>query len=40
VLPHWLVRPDAEGRWSVKMRLALETERAEKRRPTAVAMAS
>jgi alpha-amylase len=39
VLPHWRVRPDAEGRWSVQLRLALETERAEKRRP-AVAMAS
>lgn len=39
VLPHWRVRPDAEGRWSVQLRLALETERAEKRR-AAVAMAS
>jgi hypothetical protein len=27
--PHWLARGDAEGRWSVKMRLALDTSLAE-----------
>ncbi len=31
VHPHWLVVPDAEGRWSVTMRLALDTSRAEQR---------
>ena len=35
VQPHWLVRPDAEGRWTVTMRLCLETGRAESRMPTA-----
>ena len=41
VQPHWLVRPDAEGRWSVTMRLCLDTSRAEARRPAAaVAVAS
>jgi alpha-amylase len=31
VQPHWLVTPDAEGRWSVTMTLALDTSRAESR---------
>lgn len=31
VHPHWLVVPDADGRWSVTMRLALDTCRAERR---------
>jgi len=31
VVPHWLVTPDAEGRWSVTMMLALDTSRAESR---------
>jgi alpha-amylase len=35
VLPHWFVTPDAEGRWSVTMTLALDTSRAESRMPTA-----
>ncbi|GAF74830.1 unnamed protein product, partial [marine sediment metagenome] len=30
VQPHWIVQGDAEGRWSVKMNLAIETTRAEK----------
>lgn len=29
VLPHWHVRPDKHGRWSVTMQLALSTARAE-----------
>lgn len=31
VVPHWFVTPDAEGRWSVTMSLALDTSRAESR---------
>jgi len=31
VVPHWFVTPDAEGRWSVTMMLALDTSRAESR---------
>jgi len=31
VQPHWLVTPDADGRWSVTMTLALDTSRAESR---------
>ncbi len=35
VQPHWLVQADDEGRWSVKMTLALDTSAAESRnRPT------
>ena len=33
VLPHWVVIPDAEGRWSVTMRLAIDTQLAESRMP-------
>ena len=29
VLPHWHVQPDANGRWSVEMRLGIETPAAE-----------
>ncbi|MGD9127439.1 MAG: DUF1926 domain-containing protein [Planctomycetia bacterium] len=29
VLPHWHVTPDAEGRWSVTLRLGVDTSRAE-----------
>jgi hypothetical protein len=29
--PHWLVYPDAEGRWSVTMQLAIDTSLAERR---------
>jgi len=32
VNPHWLVEPDAEGRWSVQIRLAISTAAAESRR--------
>ena len=31
VLPHWHVTPDAEGRWSVTLRMELDTSRAEER---------
>ncbi len=31
VVPHWFLTPDAEGRWSVTMSLALDTSRAESR---------
>lgn len=31
VQPHWIVLPDAEGRWTVQMRLAIDTSRAESR---------
>jgi 4-alpha-glucanotransferase len=33
VLPHWIVVPDAEGRWSVTMRLSIDTQLAESRMP-------
>ena len=33
VLPHWIVIPDAEGRWSVTMRLSIDTQLAESRMP-------
>jgi alpha-amylase len=33
VLPHWIVIPDAEGRWSVTMRLGIDTQLAESRMP-------
>jgi hypothetical protein len=33
VLPHWTVVPDAEGRWSVTMRLSVDTQLAESRMP-------
>ncbi len=29
VLPHWHVKPDREGRWSVTLRLGIDTSRAE-----------
>jgi len=32
VQPHWLIRGDAEGRWSVTMELSLDTRTAESRR--------
>ncbi|HEV3259873.1 MAG TPA: alpha-amylase/4-alpha-glucanotransferase domain-containing protein [Gemmataceae bacterium] len=31
VLPHWLVEPDAQGRWDVRLTLKLDTSRAEAR---------
>ncbi len=40
VMPHWLVQPDAEGRWQVSMTLSIDTSLAESRRepaPMAVA---
>jgi alpha-amylase len=39
VLPHWYVTPDAEGRWSVTMQLAIDTSQAESRMQPAEAMA-
>jgi hypothetical protein len=33
VLPHWIVVPDAEGRWSMTMRLLIDTHLAESRMP-------
>lgn len=35
LLPHWMVRGDAAGRWSVTMRLEADTTLAESRRPFA-----
>jgi alpha-amylase len=35
VEPHWYVEADAQGRWSVQMRLAIDTAAAEERRRTA-----
>ncbi|MCH5375728.1 MAG: DUF1926 domain-containing protein, partial [Planctomycetes bacterium] len=32
VLPHWLIRGDADGRWSVTMQLNMDTTLAESRR--------
>jgi alpha-amylase len=32
VQPHWFIQGDAEGRWSVTMRLACDTSLAESRR--------
>lgn len=39
VLPHWYIEPSADGRWTVTMRLRLDTARAERRveRPALVA---
>jgi alpha-amylase len=31
VVPHWMVIPDAHGRWSVTFRLAVDTQEAERR---------
>jgi len=31
VQPHWIVVPDAQGRWSVTMRMTMDTQRAEAR---------
>lgn len=31
VMPHWIVQPDASGRWSVTMTLAIDTSLAEER---------
>ncbi len=33
VMPHWFVRGDQDGRWSVTMNLAVDTTQAEKRTP-------
>lgn len=33
VLPHWTIIPDAEGRWSMAMRLSVDTQLAESRMP-------
>ncbi len=37
VLPHWIVQPDADGRWSVTMTLALDTTLAESRNEKSLA---
>jgi len=39
VLPHWLVVPDKDDRWSVTMQLSLDTTRAESRQENAAAAA-
>ncbi len=39
VLPHWLIRGDAEGRWSVTMQLELDTSMAETRQSETTAPA-
>ena len=31
VMPHWIVEPDANGRWAVSMRMGLDTAAAESR---------
>ena len=40
VVPHWQVRPDAQGRWSVTMHMAIDTSRAENHLKNAVAAAT
>ena len=40
VQPHWLVRADAQGRWSATMELVLDTSRAEERRRVEPAVAA
>ena len=41
VQPHWVLEPDAEGRWSVDLTLSLDTSRAEHRaEQTAVAVSN
>jgi alpha-amylase len=35
VIPHWRVRPDAQGRWSVTLHLEVDTHLAESRMETA-----
>jgi alpha-amylase len=32
VIPHWILQADEQGRWSVSMRLAIDTSLAESRR--------
>lgn len=39
LVPHWYVTPDAEGRWSVTMRLSLDTSMAESRMQEVEALA-
>jgi alpha-amylase len=40
VIPHWRVRGDQDGRWSVTMHLDVDTRLAESRMPAGVAVAS
>jgi hypothetical protein len=40
VLPRWVVIPEAEGRWSMTMRLAIDTQVAESRMPQVAKTAS
>jgi alpha-amylase len=35
VQPHWLIKPDADGRWSVTITLSVDTRQAESRIPVA-----
>lgn len=39
VIPHWIVTPDEDGRWSVTMKLAIDTSKAENRTETAAVAA-
>ena len=40
VIPHWHITPDQDGRWSVAMRLAVDTSMAEQRMETSSAVAA
>jgi alpha-amylase len=40
VQPHWIVQPDADGRWSVTIRLTLDTTLAESRLETSAVAVS
>lgn len=39
VLPHWIVIPDADGRWSATLRVSIDTKMAESRMPFLTAAA-
>jgi hypothetical protein len=39
VLPHWHVRGDAQGRWTVSINLSLDTAMADSRRSEQAAVA-
>ena len=40
VIPHWFVRPDKNGRWSVTLQMAIDTSRAENHLENVVAAAT
>ena len=40
VQPHWIVQPDADGRWSVTITLTLDTTLAESRQETSAVAVS